>query len=302
MCLQAGARVLDASREGIAAAGFLVCNFAAAFMHLRRLAGPSSAGLLLGGVQEEPHQVVAALELEPLRLVTPFWLFACLRDGRVYAPETHPLFRVSAALTHTQPPLWRVHQGVQMQPSMSRSQRVLLLGFTRRLRRVRRPRSFAYGVLSSDSEEENKEGEKPEAAGHALAAHDLEMGVACVEALGGSCLSASSVLRATEEHSFGDLAAADDDAASDAAERVGVDVVVVGRLARLRDASAALLEKGTVLHETGTQQLRTITQRKKRRLGAEAELALLYKLQGLRIPCVHHQWLLDAYCFVRNQL
>ncbi|CDI84852.1 hypothetical protein, conserved [Eimeria praecox] len=296
---EAGARVLDASRESITAACFLVCNFAAAFTHLSRLSGSSAAGHLSGG-QEDPQQLLAALEVEPLRLLTPFWLFACLRDGRVYAPDAHALFRVSTALTHTQPPLWQLQQPLQVYHHLPHSQRVLLLGFTRRLRRVRRPRSFACGVLSSDSDEGNKEGHRPEAAGRALAANDMEMAVACVEALGGSCLSVSSVLRAVEERSLGPPAAtAEADAATDTWDRLGVDVVIVGHFSRLRKANTALLGKGPALHEAGTQQVRVNTQQRERRHGAKAELALLYKLQELGVPCVHHQWLIDAYCFGR---
>ncbi|CDJ53623.1 hypothetical protein, conserved [Eimeria brunetti] len=309
MHLQAGARVLEASLEGIAAAGFLVCNFSAAFTHLSRLAG-SSAARQLGGVQEEPHEVVAALKLEPLRLLTPFWLFACLRDGRLYAADAHALFRVSAALTHKQPPLWRLDepqgqqlsqlQPLQLQLPLPHSQRVLLLGFTRRLRRVRRPRNFAYALLSSDSDDAARERDKPEAAGHALAAHDMEMAVACVEALGGSCLPVSSLLRRLEECSTGDpAAAAEADAASNPPSVIGVDVVVVGQFSRLQKASADPLDKGAALHEAGTQQLRTNSQQRKGKVGAKVELALLYKLQELGIPCVHYQWLIDCYCFGR---
>ncbi|CDJ36001.1 uncharacterized protein EMH_0004440 [Eimeria mitis] len=313
MCLQAGARVLEATREGISAAGFLICNFSAAFVYLSRLAAASrlSAAGELSGVHTEPHQVVAALELEPLRLLTPFWLFACLRDGRVYAPDAHALFRVSAALNHTHPPLWRLQQPVQphpppppalpLSPYSWVSQRVLLLGFTRRLRRVRLPRSFAYALLSSDSEEGERGGEKQEtAAGYALAAHDIEMAAACVEALGGICVSASSVLKSVQKQSIEETeAATETDTTSNALDRFGVDVVVVGQLSRLQKANVSLLGTGEDIYEPSTQKMKRNTQEKKKRLGAKAKLELLYKLQGRGIPCVYHQWLLDAYCFGR---
>lgn len=271
-------------------------------MHLSRLAALSGTDLSLHNLQEA-YQVVTALGLEPLRLLTPFWFFACLRDWRVYAPDAHVLFRVSAALIHTQPPLWRPQQPTQLGALMPHRQRVLLLGFTSRLRRVRRPRNFAYGILSSDSEEERRDGDRPETAGHALAAHDREMAVACVEALGGSCLSAYSVLKLVEKRSPVNPAARDEaDAASYSSESIGVDVVIVGQLARLRKAGVAFLDKGASHYEAGTQQSRASTQQKKKRLGARAEAALLYKLQELGIPCVHHQWLLDSYCFVSRHL
>lgn len=271
-------------------------------MHLSRLAALSGTDLSLHNLQEA-YQVVTALGLEPLRLLTPFWFFACLRDWRVYAPDAHVLFRVSAALVHTQPPLWRPQQPTQLGALMPHRQRVLLLGFTSRLRRVRRPRNFAYGILSSDSEEERRDGDRPETAGHALAAHDREMAVACVEALGGSCLSAYSVLKLVEKRSPVNPAARDEaDAASYSSESIGVDVVIVGQLARLRKAGVAFLDKGASHYEAGTQQSMASTQQKKKRLGARAEAALLYKLQELGIPCVHHQWLLDSYCFVSRHL
>lgn len=285
--------MIAASRDGIARAGFLVCNFAAAFAHLGRLAEPHQQ--LASHPYEEPLQLVTALGLEPLRLLTPFWLFACLRDRRVYAPDAHVLFRVSAALTHTHPPLVLPQQPAHYHVCQAvRKQRILLLGCTRRLRRLRRPSGFGCNVFASDSDEGSDGGHAQPAAGHALALHDEEIIAACADALGGRSVSVAEVDAALEAPATCGTTA---DVLDKCPPYLDVDLVVVGHLAGLIKKSAALFA-GNGARATTDDPPVALSPAQRRAAGAAAELSLLQKLQDRGVPCVRLQWLLDAYRFV----
>ncbi|KAL8440127.1 hypothetical protein Efla_006216 [Eimeria flavescens] len=290
---QEGARVVDVEVEGCGAASFLVCNFAAAFARLSRLftskqqqqqqqqeEGAFPPPTLPAAACAERQQQLAALwGLEPLRLVTPFWLFACLRDRRVYAPDVHPLFLLSAAFTPYRPPLSLQQQQEQQQ---QQQQGVLLLGFTRRQRRVRQPSGFAYGLSASDSDEAEEggvpllppRGPPSPGGGLAVALNDLELAAACVEALGGRRLLPAEV----EEAAPLDL------------------VAVVGRLPRRRrtDQWSPVSSARATPHASSP----AAAEGKKKKTAADAaaaELSLLQRLQQQGVPCVRLEWLLDAY-------
>ncbi|KAL8448225.1 hypothetical protein Emag_003993 [Eimeria magna] len=284
--LEEGARVVDVSKEGLGAAGLFVCNFAAAFAHLRCLAEQQQQQLLL--LPEAPHLLLAAIHLEPLRLLTPFWLFGCLRDRRVYAPDAHPLFRVSPAFNPPNPPLLLPDNRQQQQQQQQRQQqhkgekqRVLLVGFTRRRRRVRPPSGLIYGMSASESDDEvaaAKEAQ-PATGGRAIAVHDAELAAACVEALGGQCVSAADLQLLSDGPTLAQETGAAASVEPEARLHSAVDLVVVGHLPRL-------LKRG--VHNFSLQSA-------SRGRGAAAELSLLQKLQQRGVACVRLQWLFDAY-------
>ncbi|KAL8275945.1 hypothetical protein Esti_000061 [Eimeria stiedai] len=294
---QEGVRVVNVSREGLGAASLFVCNFAAAFAHLRRLAEQQQqqqqqqAGAAVPQLPGAPHLLLAAINLEPLRLLTPFWLFACLRDRRVYAPDAHPLFRVSPAFIPSRPPLLlRDHQQQQLQQEQHKGakQRVLLVGFTRRRRRVRLPSGFIHGMSASESDEEAAAAAKkaqPAARGRAIAVHDLELAATCVDALGGQCVSAADLkLPLSEGAALVQETSAAASAQPEASACVAVDLVVVGHLPRL-------LKRGLC---SSSEPCAYIVAARGGRVAA-AELPLLQKLQQRGVACVRLQWLFDAY-------
>lgn len=245
----------------------------------------------------QPQQLLAALGVEPLRLLSPVWVFCCCRDKRVYAPQFHPLFEVTASLAQSRPPLvkrvQRASLGDQRQArnhitapraaddhdSVFVPMRVLLLGCTNRKRRVTERRCCS---IWESLENDDNFGSYTEtvAAGSAVAVNDRTLLHFCVEALGGRVISFGDVKNALNSFSSAPSLALD--------VSHPVDLVIVS------DVHAVRKHGSYSAVDFAPPLVRDFTKRSK-----TAETSILQELHETNVPCLRLQWLFETYRLVR---